>query len=217
VSVRGLSCFGDYIRSHYLAVTLYAEAGFGGVERRMSKKFWLLKRCRHGVISRGGGGRWGGSSPNRTEWTQTSGEGWEMLQYSLGSDGEWCRICRIHLGVMGCFNIRQGVRGNDVGLGKYTWEWCRTLGQYWLTRSLMKFQLIYLISDILLNLLSQGSDGKCYNIPQGVRGRPTNGKSDLLTLTLISIARYYFSAYWMLTWCKTYNRYHRQRGSAALC
>jgi len=34
----------------------------------------------------------------------------------------------------------------------------------------MKFQLIYLISDILLNLLIQGSDGKCYNIPQGVRG-----------------------------------------------
>ena len=81
--------------------------------------------------------------------------------------------------VMGCFNIRQGVRGNDVGLGKYTWEWCRTLGQCLLTRSLMKFQLIYLISDILLNLLSQGSDGKCYNIPQGVRGRPSNGKSDL--------------------------------------
>jgi len=49
-------------------------------------------------------------------------------------------------------------------------EWCRTLGQCWLTRSLMKFQLIYLISDILLNLLSQGSDGKCIKIRQGVRG-----------------------------------------------
>ena len=34
----------------------------------------------------------------------------------------------------------------------------------------MKFQLIYLISDILLNVLSQGSGGKCHNIRQGVRG-----------------------------------------------
>jgi len=33
----------------------------------------------------------------------------------------------------------------------------------------MKFHLIYLISDILLNLLSQGSDEKCYNMRQGVR------------------------------------------------
>jgi len=27
-----------------------------------------------------------------------------------------------------------------------------------------------------------GSDGKCFNIRQGVRRCPTNGKSDLLTL-----------------------------------
>jgi len=35
-----------------------------------------------------------------------------------------------------------------------------------------------------MNLLSQGSGGKCHNIRQGVRGRPTNGKSDLLAFTV---------------------------------
>jgi len=37
-----------------------------------------------------------------------------------------------------------------------------------------------------------GSDGKCFNIRQGVRGRSNNGKSDLLThaSTLYGVAIY---------------------------
>jgi len=39
---------------------------------------------------------------------------------------------------------------------------------------------VYKVKKMGMNLKNQGSDGKCYNIRQGVRGCPTNGKSDLL-------------------------------------
>ena len=38
-----------------------------------------------------------------------------------------------------CINISWEMMGSDVGFVEYTWEWCRTLGQCWLTRSLMNF------------------------------------------------------------------------------
>ena len=43
---------------------------------------------------------------------------------------------------------------------------------------------VYKVKKMGMNLLSQGSGGKCHNIRQGVRGRPTNGKSDLLAFTV---------------------------------
>ena len=38
-----------------------------------------------------------------------------------------------------------------------------------------------------VEFIEPGQWGKCHNIPQGVRGRPNNGKSDLLTIPCSSM------------------------------